>query len=298
MSARAPAARGARGVTLIIVLWTVAALSVLVLGLVHAQRSELRLASAARALVFETALGQAAIQRLIQAQRSGADAPSRLQRLSVSHGGREIEVERMPLTGLIDLNAAGQALLVALLREAGSLDEGAASALAAGLLALREQRLPDGSNRRLQAVEELLALPGVDYGLLARIAPLVTIDSAGSGRVNALAAPYEVLLVLARGRADIARRVADERDAGSPGVDTTRLEAEFIDATVSSRFRYTAYVPGADGVRVAVQRDVDLQPAPEEASEGRERAPWRILRARQWRLAGHEALNAGDASGE
>lgn len=298
MSARAPAARGARGVTLIIVLWTVAALSVLVLGLVHAQRSELRLAGAARALVFETALGQAAIQRLIQAQRSGADAPSRLQRLSVSHGGREIEVERMPLTGLIDLNAAGQALLVALLREAGNLDERAANALAAGLLALREQRLPDGSNRRLQAVEELLALPGVDYGLLARIAPLVTIDSAGSGRVNALAAPYEVLLVLARGRADVARRVADERDAGSPGVDTTRLEAEFIDATVSSRFRYTAHVPGADGVRVAVQRDVDLQPAPEEASEGRERAPWRILRARQWRLAAPEALNAGDASGE
>lgn len=298
MSARAPAARGVRGVTLIIVLWTVAALSVLVLGLVHAQRSELRLAGAARALVFETALGQAAIQRLIQAQRSGADAPSRLQRLSVSHGGREIEVERMPLTGLIDLNAAGQALLVALLREAGNLDERAANALAAGLLALREQRLPDGSNRRLQAVEELLALPGVDYGLLARIAPLVTIDSAGSGRVNALAAPYEVLLVLARGRADVARRVADERDAGSPGVDTTRLEAEFIDATVSSRFRYTAHVPGADGVRVAVQRDVDLQPAPEEASEGRERAPWRILRARQWRLAAPEALNAGDASGE
>jgi len=298
MSARAPAARGARGVTLIIVLWTVAALSVLVLGLVHAQRSELRLAGAARALVFETALGQAAIQRMIQAQRSGADAPSRLQRLSVSHGGREIEVERMPLTGLIDLNAAGQALLVALLREAGNLDERAANALAAGLLALREQRLPDGSNRRLQAVEELLALPGVDYGLLARIAPLVTIDSAGSGRVNALAAPYEVLLVLARGRADIARRVADERDAGSPGVDTIRLEAEFIDATVSSRFRYTAHVPGADGVRVAVQRDVDLQPAPEEASEGRERAPWRILRARQWRLAAPEALNAGDPSGE
>ena len=92
--------------------------------------------------------------------------------------------------------------------------------------------------------------------------------------------------------------MADERDAGSPGVDTTRLEAEFIDATVSSRFRYTAHVPGADGVRVAVQRDVDLQPAPEEASEGRERAPWRILRARQWRLAAPEALNAGDPSGE
>lgn len=33
------AAGSARGVALIIVLWTVAALSVLVLGLVHAQRS-------------------------------------------------------------------------------------------------------------------------------------------------------------------------------------------------------------------------------------------------------------------
>lgn len=290
------AAGSARGVALIIVLWTVAALSVLVLGVVHAQRSELRLADATRSLTLDAAIGQAAIQLLIQRQRSPAEGQARLQRVPVGYGGREVVVEVMPLAGLIDLNAAPEPLLAALFRQAANLDERAAAALAAALLARREQRLPDGSHNRLQAVQELLALPGVDYGLLARIAPLVTIDSAGSGRVNALAAPYEVLLVLARGRADIARRVADERDAGRPGVDTTRLEAEFIDATASSRYRFTAYVPGVDGATVAVQRDVDLRPAPDPGAEPRERAPWQILRARQWRLAQPGALNV-DAGG-
>ncbi|GAB1390521.1 hypothetical protein MASR1M6_27030 [Rubrivivax sp.] len=67
------AAGSARGVALIIVLWTVAALSVLVLGLVHAQRSELRLADATRSLTLDAAIGRAAIQLLIQRQRSPAE---------------------------------------------------------------------------------------------------------------------------------------------------------------------------------------------------------------------------------
>lgn len=298
MRAGAPRAGRGRGVALIIVLWTVAALSVLVLGLVHAQRSELRLAGASRSLTLDGAIGQAAIQLVIQQQHAPGERQGRLQRVPVSYGGREIVVEVMPLTGLIDLNAARQPLLVALFRYGAGLDEQAAGALAAQVLARREQRLPDGSSNRFQAPQELLALPGIDYGLLARIAPLVTVDPAGSGRVNALAAPYEVLLVLAGGRAEIARRVADERDAGSPGVDTTRLEAEFIDATVSRRYRFTAYVPGIDGASVVVERDVDLQPVRERAAGvSGERAPWQILRARQWRVAAPEPLRADDASG-
>ncbi|ODU10758.1 MAG: hypothetical protein ABS84_01940 [Rubrivivax sp. SCN 71-131] len=280
--------RAHRGVALIIVLWIVGALSVLVLGLVHAQRSELRLASAARELTRESAIGRAAIQlaaQLQRAQRAQPSPPVRLQRIAVSYGGRDVVVEVMPLTGLVDLNEAPLPLLAALFAQAGSLDEPAARALAAATLARREQRLPDGSDNRLQAVEELLSLPGVDYPLLARIAPLVTIDSAGSGRVNALAAPYEVLLVLARGRADIARRVADDRDAGHAGVDTTRLEAEYIDATVSSRYRFTAHVPADDGSRVLVQRDIDLRPAaPADRAVPLEQAPWQTLRSRQWRV--------------
>jgi general secretion pathway protein K len=281
---RRPARAG--GVALIIVLWIVAALGVLVLGLVQAQRSELRLAGAARDQLLGAAVGQAAIQLAVQRQLSAGATGDRLLRLPVSHAGLGVDVEVMPLSGLIDLNRAPEPLLVDLFVQAGALDEGAARALAAAVLARRQHRLPDGRDDRLEAAEELLALPGAGYDLLARIAPLVTTDSAGSGRVHPLAAPYGVLLVLARGRADIARRIADERDAGAATIDTTRLEGAHIDATVSSRYRFTAHVPMADGAWVVVERDIDLRPFRHDAAG---QPPWQVLRARQWRAAGPAA---------
>jgi len=75
--------------------------------------------------------------------------------------------------------------------------------------------------------------------------------------------------------------VADERDAGAVAADTTRLEAAYIDATVSSRYRLTAHVPEPDGSRTAVRLDIDLRPP-----AGPAQPPWRILRARSQRLAG------------
>jgi general secretion pathway protein K len=276
-----PLRRGARGVTLVIVLWIVAALTILVTGLVQAQRSELRLAAAARAQLLSTAAGQAAMQIVAQ-QLAAATAPdARLRRALVEHAGRGIEVEVMPLNGLVDLNTAPGPLLEDLFLRAGGLDEGAARSLVAALLARRQPGPPGGRDGRFEAPEELLSLPGVDPDLFARLAPLVTTDAAGSGRVNALAAPAEVLVVLARGNVDLARRVADERDAGAVGADTTRLEATYTDATVSSRYRLTAHVPEPDGSRTAVRFDIDLRPP---AAPGQ--PPWRVLRTRSQRLVG------------
>lgn len=276
-------AHRARGVALIVVLWIVAALGVLVLGLVQAQRSELRLAGAARDQLLGAAVGQAAVQLAVQRQLNAGATADRLLRVPVTHGGLTVDVEVMPLSGLIDLNQAPETLLVALFVQAGGLDEAAARALSAALVARRQQKLPEGRDNRLEAPEELLALPGADYDLLARITSLVTTDSAGSGRVHPLAAPYGVLLVLARGSADIARRIAEDRDAGAATIDTTRLEGAYIDATVSSRYRFTAHVPATDGSRLVVERDIDLRPSrPDEAGQ----SPWLVLRARQWRAAG------------
>lgn len=269
----------ARGVTLIIVLWIVAALSILVLGLVQSQRTELRMAGAARAQLLSTAAGQAAIQLVVQRMSTRDAKVDRLTRLGMRYGEREVEVEVMPLTGLVDLNTAPEPLLVELFSKAGGVDEAAARELAGALLARRQQRLSDGRQVRLDAPEEVLSLPGAGHDLFARISPLVTTDSAGGGRVNALAAPADLLVVLARGNAEVARRIAEDRDAGVAAIDTTRLEGAFIDATVSNRYRFTAYVQEHDGSRTAVMRDIDLRPA---AVPGH--APWQVLRARGWRV--------------
>lgn len=277
--------RGAfdRGMTLVIVLWVVAALTILVAGLVRAQRSELRLANASRSQLVAVASGRAAIQRAAQEMVGSAQPVARLMRRPVREAGLEIELEVMPLVGLVDLNSAPELLLQALFQQAGGLAEAPARAAAAAVMSRRQAT---SGATRFDATEELLALPGVDHDLFARIAPLTTTDSAGGGRVNPLAAPYPVLLVLASGHADLAQRIAGERDAGSVVIDTTRLESAFIDAHVSSRYRITALVPAADGRRWAVAQEVDLRPGDPGGP------PWQILRNASWR-----SMDLNDAHG-
>ncbi len=269
------------------VLWSTAALAVLVTGLVFAQRSELRLASAARGQVQAQAQGQAAVLLAVQQQVGVATPVDRLQRRAVHTADRVVEVTVMPLNGLIDLNTAPPSLLRDLLMVAGGLDEGVATALAAAIVE-RRQATAGGRTRRLDAPEELLALPGFDLDLLARIADLVTTGAAGSGKVNPLCAPLEVLRVLARGNTVYAQRVAADRDAGAVTMDTTQFEAAHVDATVNNRYRFTAHVVQPDGRVVAVSRDIDARAAGEPGGP-----PWRVLRAATWRLGNNAPSPAG-----
>lgn len=278
MSAAGAVGRGrahGRGVALVLVLWIVAALTVLVTGIVQAQRGEVRLASAARDRLLSEATGQAAIQQVVQRIVGSGQAVDRLQRVRAERDQVEVVVEVMPMTGLIDLNAAPEPLLAELFVRGAGLEERAASELAAAVIARRQGGAGASARgpRRLDAPEELLAIPGVDPDLFAKIAPLVTTDSGGNGRVHALSAPLDVLLVVARGRADVARRLAEDRDAGQVGVDTTRLDAAFIDGTLGTRLRLSARVPRADGSAWTVVRDIDLRPAVGSGS------PWQILRS-------------------
>jgi general secretion pathway protein K len=262
-----------RGIALVAVLWIVGALSVLVTGVVLAQRAELRMAGAARASLVGEAAGQAAIHIVLQRMTAGGDRIDRLTRVAVRHDERDIVVEVMPLTGLIDLNLAPRPLLEAFVARAGGADEKLARQVAEAVVARREAAPgPAEASSLLAAPEELLSLPGVDYDLFARLAPMVTTGSGGVGRINPLAAPDEVLRFLAAGNAALARRVADDRDAGVVAIDTSRLEGAFIDATVSTRHRFTAQVPMADGARVLVVRDVDT------AVDSLSPAPWQTFR--------------------
>lgn len=259
---------------LVAVLLVVAALSVLVTGVVQGQRAELRLAGVARSTLLGEAAGQAAIHLVLQRMTAGADRTSRLTRVAVNYDHRDMVVEVMPLTGLVDLNQAPGPLLTAFLTTVGGAEPGLARTIADALVARRQAAgAQAGPPAPLTSPEELLSLPGADYDLFARIAGLVTTDSRGGGRINPLAAPLEVLSFLAMENAALARRIAADRDAGVVAIDTTRLEGAFIDATVSSRYRFTAHVPLPDGSHVKVTRDIDI------ASEPSAAAPWQTLRS-------------------
>ena len=121
-----------------------------------------------------------------------------------------------------------------------------------------------------------MRVPGVDYDLYARLRPLITADALGSGKVNAQAAPQELLAVLADGNLARAAALSNARLQGAPTMDTSTLRTDFIDGGVGTRYRMQAFVPMADGSLGVVLRTVDLNP------DQRAGLPWRIFTAETW----------------
>ena len=111
-----------QGIALIAVLWIVAALSIVVTGVVHSVRSEVRLVSSARQVVESVALGEAAINLVLQEMVARSERPAKLMLLPVNYQGHSMVVEAMPLTGLRDINKASVPLLARLYAVAGGLD--------------------------------------------------------------------------------------------------------------------------------------------------------------------------------
>lgn len=271
MRSRKPQA--ARGMVLIAVLWIVAALGVLVTGASRAVRDNVRIVSLARQTVMAQALGDGAIELVLQQMAALPAPPAALSVVDGNYRNTPIQVEVVPVNGLIDINGAPVPLLAALYRIAGGMSPPAAEALAQATEAMRKQ--PDARGRPIgfEAIEDLLRVPELDYPLFARIAPLVTADLTSSGRVNALAAPFGVLVVLAGGDAGKAQTIAAGRSAGNVGVDTTGLDQSFVDSAMGRRFRVRARVPLTGGGFALIGRSVNLQ------SSAKSGLPWTTFRS-------------------
>ena len=265
---------------LIAVLWIVVALSLMVIGLSGTVRQQIQIAGAQRDQTSGQAAGEAAVALVLQAMQSHPTREAGIATVTVPYSGVDIEVQVAPLNGLISLNGAGAPLLAALLQTAGGLDSGRAQALAADVVAWRDGRpnvdptAPGAASvqaRRFEAPEDLMLIPGVDYALYARIAPLVTADLTSGGQVNPLAAPPGVLAVLAQG--DMGRVASFVRQrASGPGADASGFAGPFTGAGGTDLYRLQARVPLEAGKILLLTRDVAL------GAIYARTAPWRILR--------------------
>ena len=245
---------------LVAVLWIVAALSIIVSGLVHATRNEVRLSAASRQTAIANALGNAAIHMVLQEMAAKPEKIDRLTYKDVTFRNVPIRVQVLPLNGLIDINKASIELLTGLLTNGGKLDAQTAAQAAKGIV---DGRLPSSAspnNRGYEATEDLLRIPGISYDVYANIAPLITVDAQGSGRINPLAAPPGVLSVMAEGNVERAGKIASDRDAGLTGIDTTTtLNGAFVENGANAkRFRIQARTPLPDGSWLLSSRSVDF----------------------------------------
>ena len=266
-----------RGVALIAVLWLVAAMSLIITGIVQAVRSEARTVGLQRQALLANAWADAAILLALQNMHAQKKEPKNtVQFIPVQFGGRISEVSVRPLNGLIDINNATVVLLADLYRHAGAMSPDAAQALAQATLEARESRSAKGLTARFEATEDLLRVPGMTYGLYAKINSLITADlQAGSGRVNALAAPVGVLQVLTGG--DIARAavLANRRDADPNLMDTSFLNPAQIDMASSSNLRLQIRVDLPDGGSLQKTWHIFWSTDP------RSGLPWRVIGTQQ-----------------
>ena len=277
-----PASRAKpEGMALIAVLWIVAALSIMISGVQTSVRGEIRIVGAGRQALEAVALGEAAMYMALQDLAVSKERSARRLVREYSYAGRSMQVELIPLNGLIDLNKAPQELLAALYALAGPMSSQQAAVLADETVQYRLQRDPQGREVGFESVQDLLSVPGVDYNLYARLSALVTADLQGSGRVNPLAAPIEVLAVLASGDNSRATAIFDRQTAaaGPADIDATGLNGQWVGFSATTRYRVQVRVPTLDGGGVMVVRHVDTRP---DRFTG---MPWRIFNAEHWMVA-------------
>ncbi len=269
--------RHTQGVALIAVLWMVAALGLIISGIVHSVRNELRTAGLQRQTLVAGAQADAAI--LLALQHLGAQSippGAALQHLPVQFEDQTLSVSVQPLNGLIDINNASPLLLADLYQYAGGLTPEAAQALALATETTRKLKPEGGAPQGFDAIEDLFRVPAMTYNVYAKLKNLITaVVKEGSGRVNPMASPLGVLQVLTGGNASRAVALAARREQDPTTMDTSFLKPDQIQMEASRSLRLEVPVPMPDGSVSLKSWDIYWGKDP------RSGLPWRMLNAQQ-----------------
>lgn len=229
------------GIALIAVLWVVAIMSLITIGLVRSVRSEVKVASMDRQRVEAQALGEAAIalaaQQLPVIQREAPDTV--ISSVQTQFQGHSVTVQVQSLTGFINPNQAPPELLAKMFENAGGLPSGQAQEMAMRVLQWRIEPDETGSNRGIEVPEDLLQIPGFTYDLYARVADFLT-TSVRTGGIDVASSPPELLAMLG---------IAPP----SGGVSAGRTQSPFV--------RFTASV-SVGATNFAVIRDMRIGTSP------------------------------------
>ena len=219
-----------RGLVLVAVLWLTAALGLLTTALLSTVRTETRSLTVHRTQLVAQAQGDAVILLALHALQQQGRRPERLEVLGPwAFDGESVPVVVRPASGWIDLNRAPDALLEQALVQAAGLPSEAARALV--------QSLDRAAGRRYDAVAELAGLPGVPYGVYAKVAGVLTVHGSrsGAGQVNPLAAPESVLRVLAGHDPGRLQALLAAQASGAPAPDLSWLDPAWVAVSPSDR---------------------------------------------------------------
>ena len=278
------------GAALIMVLWLVAALSLVVVAGAQGVRQQAQRAS----LDMERLRAESALDPAIQlvAQKllsdKGKESQYRIQRLGL--GQNDVWVEITPSGGLVDVNVASDALLLALFQRAGGLSAGESAILVSRV---RDYIDPDDTpsgvggaeaaqyraagwpslprNGALDDASELKAVLGITPGLYEIIAPHLGIN--GQQRIEIDSAPPALIDALT-GQPGLGARIHNAPPETRAGVLLSGAAAELFSPARSSgaqTMRLRAYVRADSGRWWLREVWIDLGERPDALT------PWTTL---------------------
>lgn len=274
MPAQRRCRRGEGGVALAILVWFLAAMSLLVAGIVMQARIDIKLTQfhVARARAEAVADGaiQLALAHTMQPVKDGESTPQVLQSLVYPLGDLNVKVAFTPLSGLINLNEAPEELLALLFLTVEGLEESAARELAFNVV---EWRTPgqhaDGdmqssareyargdvetvdptdpgamSSRRFEAIEDLLLVAGIDRRVYESVQDAIYVSQEGQSGVDWATAPVVILRGLLGGDAESAQALDEARmsDDQEGLVAPSDMDLSFQEASITSAYRIDAVV--------------------------------------------------------
>jgi len=293
-----------RGVALAMLLWFVAAMSLLVGTIAMQARVDIRLAQlhAERARAAAAADGaiQLALAAMLSPEWQETRVPGRPFRVNYRVGELPVAIYAVPLGGLIDLNRAPPELLGRLFASVDGVAQGAALELAAGVIEWRSAqggatesvteeataRAADSGvmrHARFEAIEDLLLVPGIDRQIFAAVRDSVYVAQQGGEGVDWVAAPSGVLQVLGDLSEERAGELAAAAQESQEAIAPAELDLSFQQSGDLGNLRVDAVVTvgaqtflrrrwvnrgtsGADGLPWEFARTEPLRAAPAGAA--------------------------------
>lgn len=317
------------GVALAILVWFLAAMSLLVAGIVMQARLDIKLTQihAARAQVEAAADGaiQLALADFMLHEQEDNLTPTVMHGGEYTLGRHTVMVNFTPLAGLIDINQAPEGLLLLLFSGAEYLEEDAARDLAFNVVEWRSGGTPDGAGMeqsvasgatgeggvgfsdefnangvrqaRFESIEDLLLVPGIDRRVYETVRDSVYVSQAGLAGVDWASAPVEVLRALGGMDEAAARELVDSRnsEAGDWVSAPEQVDLSYQEEGELSAYRVDALVEYGEFV-YSRRRWVD------RANPGADGLPWSFIRTEAVRVmptrdadgSDEEKANAGN----
>lgn len=286
--------RSQQGVALAMMLWFIAALTLLVAGMVSIAKTDVKQVQLHLQQAQAAAAGDGAsflaMQDLLLLQEAGEFKGRGIFRKDYVLGAQKVRVKIIPSTGLVNLNRASQELLAAVFERAAGLNTETAEEIAEniivwrsaskleeeeGLVARYEQEGKAGPrNGPFEVAEDVIQVLGVNRDIYERIADILMTSPSGQVGIDPLSAPAEVLAVVA-GDVDIANDIITSREEvpfEDNGVSAD-IPEEYITQGVNGLFRLDADVTMDDGKIYRRRQWVQW------GRGGRGGLPWNVLRS-------------------